>query len=175
MRWWSLACVLRSLAKESGRHGMRKIGLPGPLHRLLCLHGRVGGNRDWVVLRTWRWWRIIKNWLACFFSFSFWIIGAFQRINPSTCLRNLLYFVVILCVQACFILWVWVWVRLPIIAYYWISGCSVLSIKIKHSTEKHHFCDVPSQSVCWAGSRTDWSCLCALLWHMLIIESPAHA
>lgn len=175
MRWWSLACVLRSLAKESGRHGMRKIGLPGPLHRLLCLHGRVGGNRDWVVLRTWRWWRIIKNWLACFFSFSFWIIGAFQRINPNTCLRNLLYFVVILCVQACFILWVWVWVRLPIIAYYWISGCSVLSIKIKHSTEKHLFCDVPSQSVCWAVSRTDWSCLCALLWHMLIIESPTHA
>lgn len=173
MRWWSLACVLRSLAKESGRHGMRKIGLPGPLHRLLCLHGRVGGNRDWVVLRTWRWWRIIKNWLACFF-FLF-LLNYWRRINPNTCLRNLLYFVVILCVQACFILWVWVWVRLPIIAYYWISGCSVLSIKIKHSTEKHLFCDVPSQSVCWAVSRTDWSCLCALLWHMLIIESPAHA
>lgn len=173
MRWWSLACVLRSLAKESGRHGMRKIGLPGPLHRLLCLHGRVGGNRDWVVLRTWRWWRIIKNWLACFF-FLF-LLNYWRRINPNTCLRNLLYFVVILCVQACFILWVWVWVRLPIIAYYWISGCSVLSIKIKHSTKKHLFCDVPSQSVCWAVSRTDWSCLCALLWHMLIIESPAHA
>lgn len=28
---------------------MKKIGLPEPLHRLLCVRSRVGGNRDWVV------------------------------------------------------------------------------------------------------------------------------
>lgn len=82
MRWWSLACVVRSLARESGRLGVKKTSAPQPLHWILCLHSWVGGNGDSVCSGRWR--RTIKNSVALFFllsKVSVWIKLECQRMN----------------------------------------------------------------------------------------------
>lgn len=84
MRLWSLACVARSCARESGRHGMKKIGLPRPSHRLLCLRSRVGGSGDWVLC-TCRWKRMIKNWLTLFFFLMYEYESIFNAKECTLC------------------------------------------------------------------------------------------
>lgn len=88
--------MVRGLARESGRHGMKKIGLPRPLHRLLCLRSRIGGNRDWLVCAH-AGDGVIKTHLALLFLVKYPCEANFkERVHPVPSLNTLLYLVVIL-------------------------------------------------------------------------------